>query len=131
MPLTPSKAAHIQNMVAKTFTGRSTSVILTLRTAGGGTTTLTVQAVWRVIIDDMPTYEGPTNALTHLGVESPIQAEFNAADVTLAQLRSCIYATLTSPGPNQPASRYVLTDIEPTGMLPGGTRYFTRWTRQS
>jgi len=130
MPLTPSKVARIQANVAKTFTGRTTSVTLTLRQAGGGTTTLVVNAVWRVLFDDMPSMQGPTNALTHLGVEAPVYAEFNSADITLAQLRSAIYA-VPATGPSEVATRYVLTDIEEAGMLPNATRYFTRWTRQS
>jgi hypothetical protein len=136
MPLTAKKIAHIQSMVTRTLAGRTQPVVLTLRTPQGGTTTITVNGIWRVQADFDPAYEGPTNAITHLGTEPDIVAQFSMADVTLHQLKACIWAQLLpnqdgSPlGGAQPATRYTLTDIETAGIPPGGDRFITRWTRQ-
>jgi hypothetical protein len=140
MPLTARKLSHIRSMVRKTMAGRTQPILLTLRTPTGGTTTITVDAIWRVQADFDPTYQGPTNALTHLGTEADIIAEFNMSDVSLQQLKATLYASLAPnqssslQGPvalgAQPASRYTLTDIETAGIPEGGDRFITRWTRQ-
>jgi hypothetical protein len=118
-------------MIARVQQGRAQTVILTCRTPTGGTSTITTTAVWRVMGDFDPTLEGATNSLTHLGAEPDINAIFDAAQITLAQLRSVLYATLGQDATGaQPAERYVLLDVEPIGMLPGGDRFFTKWSRQ-
>ena len=131
MPLNAAKIAHIKANIVKMNAGRQQQVILTLRTAGGGTSTLTVNAVWRVMGDFDPTYEGPNNVRFQGTVDADVEAIFNQADVTLPQLRACIWASLGSDATGaQPATKYTLMDIEPVGIMPGGDRFFTRWTRQ-
>jgi hypothetical protein len=131
MPLNARKIAHIRNQIARTHAGRSQQVMLTLRTDTGGTTTLVVNAVWRVMIDSDPTLEGAQNTRFKIGADDDINAMFDMKDITLHQLRSCIYAQLGSDATGaQPAQRYVLLDVEPVGLMPGGDRFFTKWTRQ-
>jgi hypothetical protein len=78
-----------------------------------------------------PTLEGANNDRYHLGAEADINAIFDLAQVSLAQMRSAIYAQLGSDATGaQPASKYVLLDVEPIGMVPGGDRLFTKWSRQ-
>ena len=131
MPLTARKVAHMRSMVAKTMAGRTQQVILTLRTPTGGTQTLTVNAVWRVMGDFDPTLEGANNDKYHLGAEPDINAIFNITDISLHQLRACLWATLGSDATGaQPATKYALLDVEPIGTPPGGDRFYTKWSRQ-
>lgn len=111
--------------------GRQQQVILTLRTPSGGTTTKTVNAVWRIDSDANPVWQGPTDALFHLGTQGDVVALFNESDITLQQLRACIYAQLGADAAGaQVAQKYTLLGIVPAGMMPGGDRFYTRWTRQ-
>lgn len=131
MPLTPRKIAHIKANIGKTLIGRQQQVILTLRTAAGGTTTMTLNAIWRVQTDADPTFQGPTADHFHLGTTPDVAAIFNQTDITLPQLKSCIGGVLGSGAQNaQPANKYTLLSVEPFGILPGGDRFFTLWTRQ-
>jgi hypothetical protein len=140
VPLTARKIAHIRSMVAKTMAGRTQPVTLTLRTPTGGTSTITINAIWRVQADFDPTYQGPTNALTHLGTEADVLCQINMAEVSLPQLKATLWASLA---PNQaasgqgsialgaqPAQKYTLTDIETAGIPEGGDRFICRFTRQ-
>jgi hypothetical protein len=132
MPLTVQKAAHINTMLRKAWAQRSQTVDLHLRIAGGGTSVLTVSSIWRVLQDADPSL-GPAYGDTakQMG-DVDVSAIFFVADVTLAQMRSCLYAQLTA-GQGigvQPATKYTLTSIEVKGLLPGGSRYLTHWIRQ-
>lgn len=130
MPLTPGKVARIRATVARTFQGRQQQVILTLRTPAGSTTTLTVDAVWRVMSDSEPAMEAGSNDRFHIGGQDVV-AIFNAADITLPQLRSCIWAVLGADATGaQPAIKYTVLHVEPFGMVPGSDRFYTIWTRQ-
>jgi hypothetical protein len=131
VPLNARKIAHIKARVKQIFAGRAQQVILTCRTGSGGTTTLTVNAIWRVMIDADPAIEGAQNTRFKIGADDDINAMFNTEDITLQQLRSCIYAELGQDATGaQPAKRYVLLDVEPVGIMPGADRFFTKWTRQ-
>lgn len=131
MPLTARKIKHIEKMQAKWFQGRTQLVILTMRTPTGGTTTKIIDAIWRVVADFDPLYEGPTNALTHLGTEADVIAEFDTDQLTHSELKSVLWAVLGANAEGvQPATKYTLTDIEVLGIPIGGDRYLTRWTRQ-
>jgi hypothetical protein len=129
MPLDSRKLAHIRRLVARTHAGRQQRVVLTLRTPAGGTTTLAVEGVWRVQADFDPSRENPTNDRFHVGPGQDVFAVFDAGGITLQQLRSCLWAEPLPDGA-EPGRRYILLDIEPVGMAPGGTRFITRWTRQ-
>jgi hypothetical protein len=132
MPLTSAKAAHLNAMIRKSWVQRSQLVDLHLRTAGGGTTVLTVTSIWRVLQDADPNL-GPAYGDTSKQMgDVDVSAVFFVADVTLAQLRSCLWAQLTAgQGVGvQPATKYTLTSVEVKGILPGGSRYLTHWIRQ-
>src|SRR5437588_7122308 len=121
MPLTARKIAHLKANIARVQQGRSQQIVLTCRTPSGGTSTLTVTAVWRVMGDFDPTLEGANNDRYHLGASPDVNAVFSLADVSLDVLRSCIWATLGADATGaQPATKYVLLDAEPIGMIPGG-----------
>lgn len=127
MPLTTAKLAHIQAMVKKTFAGRAIPVILTLRTPAGATTTLQINAVFRVAIDVEPSLIERSYLAT-----PDAWALFNTSDVSLAQLRATIYLTFPNPQPpNQPGLAYTLVDVEPFGMTPGFSRFFTKWAKEN
>jgi hypothetical protein len=132
MPLTASKAAHINAVLRRSWAQRSQLVDLHLRTAGGGTTILTVAAIWRVLQDTDPSL-GPAYGDTakQMG-DVDVSAVFFVADVSLAQLRSCLWAQLAAGQGTgvQPATKYTLTSVEVKGLLPGGSRYLTHWIRQ-
>jgi hypothetical protein len=132
MPLTTAKLAHIDAVVRRAWSSRSQTVDLTLRSVGGGTTTKTVTAIWRAIQDADPSLGPAYGESAAQNGDADVEAVFFVADVTLAQLRSCIYAQLHA-GQGQgaePAHRYTLTTVEVKGMKPGGSRFLTYWIRQ-
>lgn len=129
MPLDARKQRHLKAMIARQFIGRAIPVTLTMRLPDGGETQMQLNAIWRVQIDADPTMEGSSNLRFNLGADADVLAIFNAADVSLHQLRATLWATLGPPLPDtQPATRYTLLDVEPFGMLL--SRFWTRWTRQ-
>lgn len=130
MPLTTRKLAHISAMYRKVFAGRSQAVVLTLRTPAGGTTTLTVQGVFRVMGDMDPTLHQLSADNETRATMPDVIAQFLEADVTLAQLRSCIYLTLAAGVGAQPAQKYVIAAIDVRGMTPGGDRFICDCMRQ-
>jgi hypothetical protein len=130
MPLTTRKLAHITAMYAKVFASRSQQVILTMRTAGGGTTTLTIKAIWRVMGDYDPTLSQQIADIETRGTQPDVLSEFLQSDVTLPQLRSTIYLTLAAGVGAQPAQKYVITFIEVKGITPGGDRFNVHCMRQ-
>jgi len=105
-------------------------VALTFRNTDGSSWTKIVNAIWRVMADNQEVLEGAANQRQMIGVEPTINGMFLAADITLAQLRSVMYAQpIDSTG--QPGTQYTLTNVQPIGMQPGGDRIFTIWTRQT
>lgn len=130
MPLTTRKIAHIVAMYQKVFAQRSQSVILTMRTSAGGTTTLTVNAVWRVMGDQDPSLTQSVADVETRGSLPDVYAEFLETDVTLAQLRSVLWITLTAGVGAQPAQKYFINAIEVRGMQPGGNRFNVHCMRQ-
>jgi hypothetical protein len=133
MPLSTSKIRHIQANLKRVMAGRTQSVILTLALPGGGTTTLTVPAVWRPVEDQDPDYDpgGMGGASGNDLAEADVVAMFNIADVSYAQMRSCVYVQLAAgqPGPAF-ATRYIPTAIFVKGMVPGGDRLIVSFDRQ-
>ncbi|MGI8825265.1 MAG: hypothetical protein ACR2JC_06440 [Chloroflexota bacterium] len=122
MPLNPAKAKHITAKLNALFLQRAQPVTLTLLAPGGATSTLTINAIFRLEQDADPT----------LGKEIVDAIMLcRTADVTLAQLRSCIYV---QPAANSAAallaSKYLITSILPKGILPGGDRYIVSLDRQ-
>jgi hypothetical protein len=117
-------------MYKKVFAGRAQSVILTLRTPVGGTTTLTINAVWRVMGDMDPTLSQTAADIETRATSPDVLAEFLESDVSLAQLRSCLYITLAAGVGAQPASKYIIAAIEVRGMPPGGDRFLVHCMRQ-
>lgn len=130
MPLDARKTKHIQANLKKLMSGRTQSVVLTLAQAGGGTTTLTVNAIWRPGEDQDPVYDPGGAGGDDLKV-ADVTAMFNLADVSYAQMRSCVYAQLAAgqPGPSF-ATRYLPTAIFVKGMIPGGDRMIVTFDRQ-
>jgi hypothetical protein len=133
MTLTPAKLAHIDALMRRTWAGRSQLVDLTIRNPDGSTATLTVTALWDPVQDADPSL-GPAygEGAAQFG-DVDVQAVFFVADISLAQLRSCLHAQL-HPGEGQgaqPATRYTLTALTIHGIRPGGSRFFTEWIRQA
>ena len=130
MPLTTRKLNHITAKYAKIFASRSQGVILTMRTGAGGTTTLQVNAVWRVMGDFDPTLSQQIADIETRATQPDVIAEFLATDVTLPQLRSTIYLTLAAGVGAQPAQKYTIALIEVRGLAPGGDRFNVHCMRQ-
>ena len=130
MPLTAKKLAHITAMYAKVFASRSQQVTLTMRTGAGGTTTLQVKSVWRVMGDMDPTLSQTIADIETRATQPDVVAEFLESDVTLAQLRSTICITLVAGVGAQPAQKYIIAAIDVRGMAPGGDRFICSCMRQ-
>lgn len=130
MPLTARKVTHLTGKYASIMAGRSQTVNLTLRNADGTTSVLAVPAVWKPVWDSDPTRDGATVHPAEIGTANDIVAWFRTTDVTLVQLRSCIYASPASPGPGETSPRYTLVSIEARGIPPGGDRFVTEWVRE-
>lgn len=130
MPFDAFKIAHVKNKLATIMSGRTQSVILTLNLQGGGTTTLTVNAIWRVQEDQDPDFDPAGHKLGDVQ-NSDVLAMFNMADVSYDQIRSVAYAQLADgqPGPDI-ATRWIPTFILVRGMVPGGDRIFVGFDRQ-
>ncbi|HLJ67756.1 MAG TPA: hypothetical protein VKX16_10400 [Chloroflexota bacterium] len=131
MPLDARKLAHIVLATSRSFDARAQPVTFYLRQRDGSTSQLVLNVIWRVLGDFDPTLEAPTQSTTRLGTSDDILCAIKTTDITLQQLRACVYA---APGPQapgaQPASRYILTNIEVAGMPPGGDRYYVSFAQQ-
>jgi hypothetical protein len=130
MPLTTRKLAHISAMYQKIFATRSQQVVLTMRTSAGGTTTLTLKSVFRVMGDMDPTLSQTAADVETRATTPDVIAEFLETDVTLPQLRSVIYLTLSAGVGAQPAQKYIIAAIDVRGMAPGGDRFLCHCMRQ-
>src|SRR5579859_358617 len=129
MPLTASKLAHLNAKLAILFDQRAQQVTLTLKNADGSTTTLTINGIFRLGADFDPTMDLAPHGSELKGADAILMV--HEADVTYAQIRACIYVTVTTPaGADAMASRYIVTSIEPKGMGPGGDRYILSLDRQ-
>ncbi|HZU13905.1 MAG TPA: hypothetical protein VFB58_13770 [Chloroflexota bacterium] len=126
MPLTPRNIAHIQAKLATIWEGRTQPVVFTLRQAGGGTTTLTVNALWHPNADLDPAYADPQGHAPGADVLCMVAG----TDMTLQQIRSALYAAPQSLLANEPATRYLITSLTPRGTMAGGDRYVLTLTRQ-
>jgi hypothetical protein len=130
MALTTRKLTHITAMYQKIFASRAQNVVLTMRTSAGGTTTLTVKSVWRVMGDMAPTLSQTAADIETRATQPDVIAEFLETDVTLAQLRSTLYITLSAGVGAQPATKYIIAAIDVRGMPPGGDRFLCNCMRQ-
>ena len=77
----------------------------------------------------------PTLSQTAADIETratqpDVIAEFLETDVTLAQLRSVLYITLSAGVGAQPAQKYIIAAIDVRGMPPGGDRFVVNCMRQ-
>jgi ABC-type uncharacterized transport system involved in gliding motility auxiliary subunit len=130
MPLTTRKLTHISAMYQKIFASRSQQVVLTMRTSIGGTTTLQIKSVFRVMGDMDPTLSQTAADVETRATTPDVIAEFLETDVTLPQLRSVIYLTLAAGVGAQPAQKYTIAAIDVRGMAPGGDRFLCHCMRQ-
>jgi hypothetical protein len=133
MPLDTRKTAHITSKLRTILAGRGQQITMTLRKSDNTTTTLSIYGIWREAVDADPTMNPPSGGVPgapNAGGQDDIVSEFLAEDITLAQLRSVIYAAPATLLNSEPATRYIPTGITPKGMLPGGDRYIVTWTRQ-
>lgn len=133
MVLTTRKIKHIQANVKRQHAGRQQLVTLTLRVISPPATTATLQVncVWRPQSAADQTLEGPANHLIQYGVDADAYSIFNAADISLDQLRAVLFLELTDPTPShEPGQKYTLIDVTPIGMAPGYSRYYATWTKQ-
>ena len=130
MPFNATRLAHIQANMLKIMAGRTQSVILTLQLPGGGSTTLTLNAIWRVMEDQDPVYD-PAGVGGDDLKSADVVAMFNLADVSYDQMRSCVFAQLApaQPGPDV-ATRFLPTAIFVKGIAPGGSRLIVTFDRQ-
>jgi hypothetical protein len=130
VPLTAAKLAHLTALYAKVVLFRQQAVTLTLRQSGGGTTTLGVNCVFKPLADLDPAFDPVGAGISDIkGADA--YAMFLETDVTLAQLRSCLYLTINSPvGSDLVASRYIPTSIAAKGLPAGGDRYLVTFERQ-
>jgi hypothetical protein len=133
MPLDTRKLKHIAAKLTPITQGRTQQITLVLRNPDGTTQTIQKPAIWRQAQDADPTLNPPSGSVPgspHTGGVEDIVSLFNQTDISLSQLRSCIYAYPTSPLSSEPANRYLLTSVTPKGMQPGGDRFIVTWTRQ-
>lgn len=130
MPLDARKIAHIKAKIPLINQGRTQPIAWVLKNADGSTTTHVIDTLWGPAQDADPTLGTPQSGTLAVGTADDILASVNGTDLSLAQLRSCIYATPQSPLADEPASRYLITTITPKGMMAGGDRYVVTLTRQ-
>ena len=130
MPLNTRKLAHLAQQNAKLFDARAQPITLVCRNRDGSTGSITIQAIWRILGDYDPVMEAPTQSTTRLGTSDDVLAEILTSAVTLQQLRSCLYAYPGPSAPPEPATKYIPTNIEIAGMIPGGSRYFVSFAQQ-
>ena len=130
MPFDTFKQTHVKTKLATIMSGRTQSVVLTLNLQGGGTTTLTVNAIWRVQEDQDPDFDPAGHQLGDVK-NSDVLAMFNMTDVSYDQMRSVAYAVLANgqPGPDV-AVRFIPNFILVRGMVPGGDRILVGFDRQ-
>jgi hypothetical protein len=130
MPLDSRKIAHIKAKIALINLGRTQPICWVLKNADGSTTTHTVDTLWGPAQDADPTLGTPQSGTLAVGTSDDVLASVQGADLSLAQLRACIYAYPQSALDDEPASRYIITTITPKGMMTGGDRYVVTLTRQ-
>jgi hypothetical protein len=123
MPLTARKLAHMQALYTKILQERSQSITLVCKNPDGSTSTIQRTGIWRVVQDADPAIAGQVNS-------ADVLAMFLESDVSLATLRSVIYAYPTTPTGADPAERYTITSLAPRGFPVGADRIFISLRRQ-
>lgn len=130
MVLTPAKLNHVAKRLKDTLKGRAQQVNLTLKNGDGSTSVLQVSGILRPSQDADPAFDpgSPTAAPPH---DADAVLLVAMADVSLVQMRSCIYV---EPGQHgigaEPAQRYIPTSIAIKGLAPGGNRMIVTLERQ-
>lgn len=122
MPLNARKLAHMAKLYTKVLAGRSENITLVCKNADGSTSTITANGIWRPVQDADPVL-GPAAG-------ADVLAMFLETDVSLATLRSVIYAHPTTPIGAEPAVRYSIIALAPRGFPPGTDRIFISLRRQ-
>jgi hypothetical protein len=122
MPLTPAKLKHMAKLWPKVLAQRTQQITLHCKNPDGTTHDLVVNAVWRATQDADP-------VLGH-AAQSDILAMFMESDISLATLRSVIYAAPVTPTGAEPAQRYIITALAPRGFPVGTDRIFATLQRQ-
>jgi hypothetical protein len=97
------------------------TVDLTLKAAGGSTSTLTCTAILAGMAEDDPDLAGGSSAAT---------MELRTAEIDLPTLRSCLYVTPNPVVGIAPATRYLITSISSGGTRAGGDRLICSLERQ-
>lgn len=97
---------------------------------GLGTNTLQINGIWRVMEDADPTLSEINIAVMRTAEKPDVIAHFLESDISLAQLRSCIYAYPTTPVGVNPANHFLLAHVDVRGLQPGGSQLITYWMRQ-
>lgn len=130
MVLTTAKVNHVAKRLKDTLKGRSQLVNLTLKNGDGTTTVLAVNGVLRPNQDADPSFDpGSPTALSPHTADAVLLVAL--ADVSLSQMRSCIYLELAAHGTGaEPAQRYLATSIAIKGIGPGGDRMIVTLERQ-
>jgi hypothetical protein len=123
MPLTSRKLAHIAALYGRAMTGRSQSITLHCKQPDGSVTTITATGIWRPMQDADPVIAGQVGT-------ADVLAMFLETEVSLATLRSVIYAYPTTPTGAEPADRYTITALAPRGFPVGTDRIFLTLRRQ-
>lgn len=123
MPLTPKKLAHMAKLYPKILAERTQPIVLGIKHADGTVTTTTVNAIWRATQDADPVLSGSVAG-------TDILAMFMESDISLATLRSVVYAYPQTPVGSEPATRYLITALAPRGFPVGTDRIFVTLRRQ-
>lgn len=123
MPLTAKKLAHMAALYPKILQQRTQPITLVCKNPDGSTTPITVDAIWRAGQDADPALTGATG-------QTDVLAMFLESDVSLATLRSVVYASPQTPVGAEPATRYLITALAPRGFPVGTDRIFVTLRRQ-
>ncbi|EFH83734.1 hypothetical protein Krac_4729 [Ktedonobacter racemifer DSM 44963] len=117
MPLDNRKAAHIQQMVNKSFTGRQRNVVLVTNTAGSYSYSA-MAVVFRpdlAVDPQIPDQSGmPPHAQAELVLIAPLGTNL-AGVVFIADTPTATTASV------QAAPKYEIITSVPAGIIPGGT----------
>jgi hypothetical protein len=119
---------HITAKLDAIWQNRTIQMRLVLRQPDGGTVTLTVNGIFKLIQDEDPTI------FVQQGLDSIHNADAVALlktdDITLSQIRGCMYLEPQTTWGSSIVTRYLVTGVAMKGMLPGGDRYVLSLDRQ-
>ncbi len=129
MPLDTRKATKIVANLPKLRAGRTQPMTFTFKSAAGALTTESHPVILRAIQDADPALD-PSGHGADFKTEDYVMSVLTS-DVPYPKIRSCVYLDLPATDPGvQLASRFLITKIDPFGMLPGADRLICALTRQ-